>query len=222
MLESPVRRIVQRSRGVSVHSDRVKVRAKRVIVAVPPILTGKIDYEPGLPDERVELIDHFPRERMTKAACVYERPFWRDDGLTGQVLYDRGPLSATFDDSPEDGSRGVVFGFVGGDQARSFSKLSEAQAPRGRDRQLRRVLRPAGGQPDAATSRPPGRARPGPEAVRSGSPASARLAARGPGAARARRRIHWAGTETSDYWAGYMDGAVRSGERAAAEVIERL
>ena len=124
VLESPVRRIVQGRHGVTVHSDRVNVKAKRVIVAVPPILTGKIDYHPGLPDERVELIDHYPMGTLTKAACVYERPFWREDGLTGQALYDKGPIAATFDDSPEDGSKGVVFGFIGGDQARSFAKLS--------------------------------------------------------------------------------------------------
>jgi monoamine oxidase len=35
-------------------------------------------------------------------------------------------------------------------------------------------------------------------------------------------RIHWAGTETSEAWCGYMDGAVRSGERAAAEVLLAL
>ena len=35
-------------------------------------------------------------------------------------------------------------------------------------------------------------------------------------------RIHWAGTETSTYWNGYMDGAVRSGERAAKEVLDQL
>jgi monoamine oxidase len=35
-------------------------------------------------------------------------------------------------------------------------------------------------------------------------------------------RIHWAGAETSDYWNGYMDGAVRSGERAAREVLAEL
>jgi monoamine oxidase len=35
-------------------------------------------------------------------------------------------------------------------------------------------------------------------------------------------RIHWAGTETSTYWNGYMDGAVRSGERAAREVLDKL
>ena len=107
-------------------------------------------------------------------------------------------------------------------QPRAFCQALEARAPPGRDRQLRRVLRPAGRRPDRTTSSRPGRARPGPEAVRSGSPGSARS----PPAARRWRspsgRIHWAGTETSNYWAGYMDGAVRSGERAAAEVLERL
>jgi monoamine oxidase len=33
-------------------------------------------------------------------------------------------------------------------------------------------------------------------------------------------RVHWAGTETSTYWSGYMDGAVRSGDRAAREVLD--
>jgi monoamine oxidase len=35
-------------------------------------------------------------------------------------------------------------------------------------------------------------------------------------------RIHWAGTETSEKWFGYIDGAVRSGEREAEEVLTRL
>ena len=153
VLESPVRRIVQ-GRGVTVHSDRVEVEAKRVIVAVPPILTGKIDYEPGLPDERVELIDHYPQGTMTKAACVYDRPFWRDDGLTGQVLFDKGPLAATFDDSPEDGSKGVVFGFVAGDQAREFAKLSKRARREAMHRQLRRASSAPGRPSPSSTSRP--------------------------------------------------------------------
>ena len=32
--------------------------------------------------------------------------------------------------------------------------------------------------------------------------------------------MHWAGTETSDEWAGYMEGAVVSGRRAAMEVLQ--
>ena len=103
-----------------------------MIVAVPPVLTGKIDYEPGLPEDRVDLIDHFPQGNLTKAACVYPRPFWRDDGLTGQVLYENGPISASFDDSPEDGSKGVVFGFIGGDQARSVREAASRSSAVGR------------------------------------------------------------------------------------------
>ena len=55
-----------------------------------------------------------------------------------------------------------------------------------------------------------------------GIPGLGQIVARGQELAKPVGRIHWAGTETSNYWAGYMDGAVRSGERAAAEVIERL
>ena len=35
-------------------------------------------------------------------------------------------------------------------------------------------------------------------------------------------RIHWAGTETATVWNGYMDGAIESGQRAAAEVLREL
>jgi monoamine oxidase len=221
VLESPVRRIVQHRHGVTVHSDRVNVRAKRVIVAVPPVLTGKIDYEPGLPDDRIELIDHYPQGTMTKAACVYERPFWRDDGLSGQALYDKGPISVTFDDSPEDGSRGVVFGFVGGDQARGFSKLSRRARRQAVIDNYVEFFGPQAARPSRyieSNWKHESWTRGCPVGI----PAPGQLAARGPALREPVGRVHWAGTETSDYWAGYMDGAVRSGERAAAEVLERL
>jgi monoamine oxidase len=44
----------------------------------------------------------------------------------------------------------------------------------------------------------------------------------GPELRRPHLRTHWAGTETSTYWTGYMDGAVRAGERASAEVLGLL
>jgi monoamine oxidase len=221
VLDSPVRRIVQGRRGVTVHSDRAEVEAKRVIVAVPPILTGKIDYEPGLPDERVELIDHYPQGTMTKAACVYERPFWRDDGLTGQVLYDRGPVSATFDDSPEDGSKGVIFGFVAGDQAREFTKLSARERRAAVIANYVEFFGPQAAAPERYIETNWKRET-WTRGCPVGIPGLGQLVARGAALRAPVGRIHWAGTETSNYWAGYMDGAVRSGERAAVEVIERL
>jgi monoamine oxidase len=221
VLESPVRRIIQGRRGVTVHSDRLEVEAKRVIVAIPPVLTGMIDYEPGLPDERVELIDHYPQGTLTKAAAVYDRPFWREDGLTGQALYDKGPVAATFDDSPEDGSKGVIFGFVGGDQARGFAKLSTQER---RQAVLDNYVEFFG--PEAANAKQyvetSWKAETWTRGCPVGLPGLGQLAARGPALAKPVGRIHWAGTDTSNYWAGYLDGAVRSGERAAAEVIEQL
>jgi monoamine oxidase len=55
-----------------------------------------------------------------------------------------------------------------------------------------------------------------------GIPSTGTLLAYGPWLRRPIGRIHWAGTETSNYWNGYMDGAVRSGERAAAEILRGL
>jgi monoamine oxidase len=221
VLESPVHRISQHRGGVTVRSGRVDVEAKRVIVAIPPVLTGQIDYEPGLPDRRIELIERFPQGNLTKVTAVYDRPFWREDGLSGQVISDKGPVNVTFDDSPEDASKGVVFGFVGGDQARAFSSLN------GPDRRAAALANyvdffgPQAAKPvryiETIWKR---------QKFTRGCPVGilgpGTLTAHGPAIRQPVGRIHWAGTETSTFWAGYMDGAVRSGERAAAEVLERL
>ena len=57
---------------------------------------------------------------MVKVQAIYERPFWRDDGLNGASVADVGPLNITFDSSPESGSPGVLLGFAGGDEARAL------------------------------------------------------------------------------------------------------
>jgi hypothetical protein len=116
VLNSPVRRIDRGTSGVTVVSDQMTVTAKRVIVAVPPTLAGRIDYQPILPFEREQLMQRYNQGTLTKVAAVYNRPFWRDAGLSGTALDTGGPVSATFDDSPPSGSPGVVFGFVGGDK----------------------------------------------------------------------------------------------------------
>jgi monoamine oxidase len=100
MLSSPVRRIATDKSGGVVHCDRMTVTAKRVIVAIPPVLAGRIQYEPGLPFARDQLMQRYPQGTLTKVAAVYDTPFWRSSGLTGAVLDTGGPVSASFDDSP--------------------------------------------------------------------------------------------------------------------------
>ena len=221
VLSSPVRTIEQHKGTVTVHSDRMIVRAKHAIVAMPPVLAGRIHYASGLPSGRHQLTDRFPQGTLTKVAAVYDRPFWRDQGLTGQVLSTAGPVSATFDDSPPSGKPGIVFGFVGGDEARKYNASSPASRRAAVLGQFKEFFGPQALTPRAFfdtiwTDEQWTRGCP------VGIPTVGTLSALGPHLKAPVGHIHWAGTETSDYWNGYMDGAVRSGERAASEVLAAL
>jgi monoamine oxidase len=221
LLGSPVRSIVQSPGGVRVVSDKLTVHAKRVIVAVPPPLAARIHYDPDLPDGRDQLLQRLPNGTLMKAEAVYSEPFWRKQGLTGTTVSTEGPAYLTFDNTPPDGSPGVLFSFIGGDNLRYWSGQPD-------DARRQAILK------SFATYFGDEALRPvdyfemnwSKEPWNRGCP----VALAGPGVYTSygnhlrppTRRIHWAGTETSTWWNGYMDGAVRSGERAAAEVLGAL
>jgi monoamine oxidase len=221
VLRSPVRRIAQTHSGVVVTSDRLTVHAKQVIVAIPPALAARIDYEPILPFERDQLMQRFAQGTLTKVAAVYDRPFWRDAKLTGQAIDAGGPVSATFDDSPEDGSLGVVFGFVGGRWARQYNTTAPAARRAAVLAQYANFFGAQASKP-AAFFETSWSAEQWTRGCPVGILGPGTLTAYGSWIRQPVGRLHWAGTETSTYWNGYMDGAVRSGERAAAEVLEAL
>ncbi len=218
----PVRKIIQRSSGVTVVADGITVGAKRVIVTTPPALAAKISYSPKLPAGKSSLLKGMTPGNLTKAEAVYETPFWREDGLSGQSVSDLDIASVTFDISPPDGSLGVLLGFIGGSAEKSWQKLNAADRKSTVLKSFAayfgsQALTPAkylegewdddqewsGGCPVSHT-------RPGV------------LSKYGKYLRTAHGRVHFAGTETSDYWFGYMDGAVRSGERVATEVAKAL
>src|SRR5436309_4773672 len=97
---------------------------QRVIVAVPPALAGRIYYDPPLPPLRDQLTQHMPQGSLMKFEAVYDRPFWRDKGLTGQTVSENGPIKVTFDTSPPDGRPGILMGFIGGHEARVWQRRS--------------------------------------------------------------------------------------------------
>ncbi len=225
VLSSPVRQIVQEGGGVTVHSDKVTVNAKQAIVAVPPALAVRIDYEPILSFQRDQLMQRYGQGTLTKVFVVYDRPFWRDQGLTGTAVDTGGPVSATFDDSPPNLSGGqgpgIILGFVGGDNARSYAGLSPAARQAAVLNQFANYFGPQAQNARAFYET----AWSGEQWTRGcpvGIPSNGTLLAYGAWIRQPEGRIHWAGTETSPYWNGYMDGAVRSGERAANEVLHEL
>jgi monoamine oxidase len=216
-----VRRIDQTASGVRVECDRLVVRAKHAIVAIPPTLAARIDYHPALPAARDQLTQRLGQGTLTKVTVVYDTPFWRAAGLSGTATSADGLVAATFDDSPESGKPGILLGFVGGDNARTY----EGMRPDARRAAVLDELATLFG-PAARNASGYYESRWTNERYTRGCP----VAIAGPGTLLAygaalrppAGRVHWAGTETSTYWNGYMDGAVRSGERAAAEVLAAL
>ncbi|MFC6044443.1 flavin monoamine oxidase family protein [Nocardioides hankookensis] len=220
-LDAPVRRIEQRDHRVVVHTARGTVRARRAVVACPPPLVLDIDWYPQLPTRRLQLLRHMDMGQLMKCDAVYRRPFWRDAGLNGFGINDSGAARAVFDNSPKDGTPGVLLAFVGGATWRTYGPMSKAKR---RQAVLEGFAAMFGEQAlhpieyvehDWTKER---WTRGGPTAVH----APGTLTQFGSAIRRPFGRVHWAGTETSTYWSGYMDGAVRSGERAATEIGDLL
>jgi monoamine oxidase len=221
VLKAPVTVIAQDGDGARVVAGSTTVEARRVILAVPPALASRLAYSPALPKGKARLLKALVPGSLTKAEAVYDRPFWRDAGLSGQGVADVGSATTVFDNSPPDGSIGVLFGFIGGSAHGPWSSLPA-------DQRRAQVLENLAAFVGDAARAPTGYIEQDwtKERWTRGCPvahvAPGVLSKYGPWLRRSVGKVHFAGTETSDYWLGYMDGAVRSGERAAREVLAAL
>ncbi len=216
LLKTPVVGLTPVSGGVVVHTQRVDFHAKRVIVAVPPPLALKITA--SLSQRRAQLLKGIHMGHLIKSEAVYPTPFWRAEGLSGQGVNDQGIASVPFDNSPPDGSVGVLFAFTGGSAASRLARLSPAQR---RKQVLERFRQYVGDQALSPSQfiEHDWRSEKWTGGCPTGIPRPGVLSKYG-GTLRAPiGRVHFAGTETAEYWQGYMDGAVRAGERAAREVL---
>jgi monoamine oxidase len=217
-LSSPVRRIKQDATGVEVMSDRLTVDAQRVIVATPPLLASRIDYEPDLPAPQTQLLRRLLSGSALRGITIYDEPFWREDGLSGMSVAPDLPVPVALDQSPRSGTTGVLSSYMFGPQAVKAAALDPLER---RDIWLRALA-----------------VRYGPKALSPRAHLETDWAAEewslggmiahfAPGvltdfgqALRAPAgRIHWAGSERATEMHGLMEGAVRSGESAADEVV---
>jgi monoamine oxidase len=222
VLNAPVRCIDRHGAGVTISSPAGQVDAGFVIVAIPPAHRAAIEFTPPLPPEYDQLAQHWPQGRLSKAYAAYSTPFWRSNGFSGQALSDAGPVFITFDVSPNGDKAqegpGVLMGFV---DARAFDSLPPEQRRRDALHCFATLFGDEALNPLDYVDQ-----RWGVEDFAPGGPTSAVP----PGSWTRHGRwlrepvgpIHWAGTETADEWTGFLDGAVRSGQRAAAEITAQL
>lgn len=220
-LNTPVRAIRQFDDHVEVEGKDHTVSGRRVIVALPPTLAARLDYEPALPPKRDSLTQQMPAGSVIKFQVGYDRPFWRDDGFSGGVLSLDDHVGLVYDNCQPGRDAGVLVAFMEGDHARMAHDLTPEQR---RDMVLTDLTKFFGeraAHPFDVAERDWSREQytRGCYGGRLGTGAWTRL---GPALTEPVGRIHWAGAETASTSNGYMDGAIRSGYRAADEAIAAL
>jgi len=220
-LNMPVREIDQTGKEILVKTDHDTFKAKQVIVAMAPTLAARIAYKPMLSANRDQFTQRAPMGSSIKVHATYPTAFWREKGLSGQVISQEGDVTLTVDNSPPSGKPGIMVGFLEGQEARRWAGRSDADLQKMVLAAFVKYFGPQAAKPIAFYKAnwdeepwargcftgvlPPG--------VWTGFPGAVRKPA---------GRIHWAGTETATQWYAYMDGAVSSGERAANEIMQDL
>ncbi|HEY4404617.1 MAG TPA: NAD(P)/FAD-dependent oxidoreductase [Xanthobacteraceae bacterium] len=216
---APVRRLEWSANGAVVHADTVSVAARHVILAVPPHFAGAIEYAPALPVDRVQVTQRWPQGLVIKVQIVYREPFWRRDGLSGESFDYESVLGETDDSSvPERYSgTGILTGFVYAAHAR---KLAPLPAEDRKQQLLAEVAKRFGraaldpiGYYEANWSQEQWTRGCFTGFLTPGATVLFRSAVRDPVGP-----LHFAGSETATVWPSFIDGAIRSGERAAAAV----
>ena len=178
-------------------------------------------HRPLLPALRDQLTQRTPAGSVIKVYAVYPTPFWREEGLNGQVASDRGPVKVVFDNSPPGYPRGILLCFLEGPAAREWSGRDAAERRQAVVDCLVGYFGPRAAEPVEYLERDWST-----EEFTRGCYGAHFTPGTWTGFGSALRepvgRVHWAGTECSPVWNGYMEGAVRSGEATATEVHSLL
>lgn len=217
-LQCPVQAIEQSAGSVRVVHAQGELRARCAIVALPPALAGRIHYTPALPAGRDALTQRMPMGSVIKALIAYPRPFWREQGLSGEVISNSGPFAPVFDAGLPGRPEGLLVGFL---EAEHGHGLAEATPTERKAAVVASLTRYFGVEAEAPIDYVEKNwiTDPWSRGCYVGLAQPGALTAYGAALRQPCGRLHWAGTETAMRWTGYMDGALESGERAAGEVM---
>jgi monoamine oxidase len=220
--QSPVKEISYSPNGVNILGEDFSLSASKVILAVPPPLLAEIHFSPALPPAKTALLQNYPMGRVAKCFMIYEKPFWRDLGFSGQSVSDENtPFQTLYDCSPADASKGILMGFVVGSRADRFFALERGT----RHQEMTAVSSKYFGE-KAKESIAYEEFTMTDETWSRGCYAGLMREKAWTESKDAYRQslppLYFAGTEAAVKWHGYIEGAVLSGENAASEVIKSL
>lgn len=206
---------------VTLHAGAESFACRRAILTLPKPLFSRLQFDPPLPPAHDQVLQRQPMGSVLKVNAIYSRPFWRDEGLSGSATSDTGPIRITYDNSPPDGRPGVLVGFMEGDDSRAFFAASKAARRAAALSSFARyfgpkALQPAGYVDMMWATEPYTRG-----AYGTFNPPGVLTSLNDP-LAHSFGGVHYASADASALWPGYMDGAIRSGSQAAADVLAEL
>lgn len=194
----------------------------KVVFAMPPRIAAQVTFDPPLPDNACSAMANVPTwmAGQAKAVAVYETAFWRDAGLSGEVMSRRGPMVEIHDASPETGGPFALFGFIGV----SPRDRTDEQALRGHIiAQLIRLFGEVAAEPKALLLKDwafdPRTATQADQAPTYAHPtygSSRNLSGLWDG------RLIFSGTEVADQFGGYLEGALRASEMSFNRLISDI
>lgn len=219
---------------IKIHQDVEKVivqtenrtfQALFVIVCLPPQLINSIQYNPPLPSDLFRAFGALQTGNSMKVQAVYEKPFWRKHGWSGNGIDFEGPQTFTYDNSGPEGIPGVLLGFLSARRATEWNQKTKEERQMAVLKSWAKVFGPDALNPleyiemdwmSDAFSRgghgchfPPGVwSELGPALGIEHMPNF--------------KRIFWAASDLAKDWNGYLEGALFAGEQVANEVEKQL
>ncbi|KAK4493778.1 hypothetical protein PRZ48_014963 [Zasmidium cellare] len=225
LLNSPVRSVVQHAkrRCVVETTAGLAVQCSKVVVAIPTQTYNHIHFTPPLPPAKRALVTRTQPAVYIKTVVTYARPWWRELGLVGSFYSVKGPVNFSWDNSDKAGKHYSLALFTHGDSAAALGKLSlleretailehlvemTGEEHRGAVFDVAEINQQDWSKQEYIEGGPTSGMRPGD------------YAKYGDALREVFGHIHFAGGELAHEWKGYLEGALRSGSRCAAEVVE--
>lgn len=197
---------------------------RKASISVPTTLYSTISFNPPLPPKKAVLSESTVMGYYSKAVFVFKDPWWQTAGLSGILDSEVGPISFTRDTSIPTDDQWSITCFIVGERGRQWSKLSKAARHKQAWEQFSQTFgKYVDSIPEPTNSLEVEWTK---QEFHLGAPCPVMtpgiLTAVGTELAKPFGDVHFVGTETSTVWRGYMEGAVRSGQRGGAEVVREL
>jgi len=220
--DSPVKSVEYTDDKVIVTTEEETFLAKKLLLALSPTMISKISFTPELPKSRQNLHQEMKMGSVLKSVFGFERPFWREQGVTGEAVITEGPIQTVFDNC----NGGVdqmpqLVTFSTGKEAKKLGQLTQEQRKLVIQKELVRLYGEKASEyvfyVEKDWNKEPWIN--GCYVAIAGTETLTRFGGR---LSQAHGPIHFAGTETAMKWRGYMDGALRSGEREAKKIAKAI